>query len=274
MRKRQLRLAMAVAAAVLLACDHPTATAPSRRITTQTDALTVGGLVRDPGDPLEDLFVRIAAAVPGFGGYYLDATGRVHLRLKDISARSRVQAELRKAQLGDIADRVDAAEPADFDFIQLKGWRDGLRPVLNDPDMVTLDADEVSNRVVVTVRTEAARPRVLLQIHSIEIPDAAVEIRVNNAFEFAQTLTDYWRPVLPGMGIGDQKGDCTLGPMVQRETGGFQYYLTAGHCMRHLGYLLYTNVFQPDTSTIGQPSVLHRYRSLQSAILSGRKLWH
>src|SRR5262245_52839888 len=97
------------------------------------------------GLTLDEEFARLAEAVPGFGGLYLDAEGTTHVYLTDLSLAREVQ---------NLGERVEVHQ-GQFDFGDLFAWKAEVRDLLGARGAVFLDIDEKRNRLVFGVEREA-----------------------------------------------------------------------------------------------------------------------
>ncbi|MEE9134121.1 MAG: hypothetical protein V3U13_11225, partial [Gemmatimonadota bacterium] len=135
-----------------------------------------------------------------------------------------------------------------FDFTQLKGWHDKLLPVLaSRADVVSLDIDETRNQVAIGIESPAATGEIKSDVAALQIPDAAVHVKVRARPVPRLTLQQKRRPVLAGFQIqNDRGGTCTLG--LNARVNGQRVFVTASHCSGDP----FSN---PDNRPIYQPTV-------------------
>lgn len=156
----------------------------------------------------DEQLLAIGREVPGFGGMFVGDDGALHVYLREPATSS---GWLDKA-LG-AAPRVDRG---DFTFEQLIAWKRALGPAMALPGVVSLDADEARNRVVVGVTrgiAEDARARVEAAIEATGAPRGAVLVEetapvvpiapaVAAKARTSTTLRDTFRPIPGGVQIG------------------------------------------------------------------------
>ena len=180
----------------------------------------------------DDMLLDIAAAVPGFAGFFVNEEERaayVWLRGGDATRLPAVERELQRYFGGtlDLANGLRVLD-ADYSFPELKALQ--LRTaaeVMAWEDVVYTDVDEVNNRVTVGVATPAARERVLVHARRIGASDA-LEVELADPVENTYLLTDSIRAVGGGLQTGHPGGSCSLGFVAVRE--GVLGFLTASHC--------------------------------------------
>lgn len=200
---------------------------------------------RPPPPPLvalDDLFVRIARQVPGFGGLYLDAERNLRVLLREPSETNRVAAiEAIEAIFGPerFAGANVVAVPADHDFITLKGWKDRAEPLLGVAGVVSVDADERANRLRVGIDGETRRQGIENRLGRLGIPLEAVEVDVVEPYEFENhVLLPYLqkkrRPLIAGAEINSTVSTCSLG-FLAKWYGQARGIITASHCAPNPG---------------------------------------
>ncbi len=126
------------------------------------------------GEP-DDRWAKIAQKVPGFAGWWLHGTTAV-LMLVDTTQRDAAVAEIAAEMRGKHIGRV-LVRKADFDFIQLRRW-EILVPFFSDSQITALDADEVRNRVVVSVADSAHLAPTRKRLVALGIPPGALVLQV------------------------------------------------------------------------------------------------
>ena len=241
-------LAGATAAGVLLllsSCsDQREPVGPSEQ-PTGTDMAPV----QDSSDP-----AALARAVPGFGGFFIDAQGAPTIYLRDPSQGGRAEQALApylRAQ-GFGAGRLKVLK-GEYDWAQLEGWFTGASAeALAVPGAIFVDADEASNRVRIGVERGSAG-RVRAALARLRMPDGAVIVEEREPVTFAAaqgpkpkakpgsglSLQGVVRPIIGGVQINFPGFLCTLGFNV---TGGF---VTNSHCTTTQGGTEGTPYWQP-----------------------------
>ncbi len=152
---------------------------------------------------LDEEFVRIAEEVPGFGGYYHDSEGNLHILLTDLSQEADLSTRLSLGERDD--DRVKfqtdlsqeswlSARPSlgsvflwgrddvrvelvRYGFLDLYRWKTALQSLLL-PDVVYVDIDVSANRVQVGV-TEEGLKQVEDALARLDVPRKAIELVVD-----------------------------------------------------------------------------------------------
>jgi hypothetical protein len=156
----------------------------------------------------DEQLLAIGREVPGFGGMFVGEDGALHVYLRE------------PANANDWLDKALASAPrierGDFTFEQLIAWKRALGPAMALPGVVSLDADEARNRVVVGVArgiAEDARARIEAAIAAASAPRAAVIVEetapvvpiapaVAARARTSATLRDTFRPIPGGVQIG------------------------------------------------------------------------
>lgn len=172
------------------------------------------------GLTLDEEFARLAEAVPGFGGLYLDAEGTTHVYLKDLSRAREVQ---------DLGERVEVHQ-GEYDFRDLFAWKSEVRDLLAARGAVFLDIDEQRNRLLFGVEREAldAFTRELETfLRGVRVPPGAVIVEAAEPVVAQEQLTDKIRPVPGGVQIVAAR-TCTLGVNATRL--GVRGFVTNSHC--------------------------------------------
>jgi len=183
--------------------------------------------------------LAVAAVVPGFGGYFLSATGAPTVYLA--SAATRPLAE--QALAGFLASRDFTAADlmvaqGTFDYAQLDAWYRAARPaVFAVPGFVLGDVDEGSNRVRIGVSDAGAAASVSAAMAQLGIPAGAVIVEQHAPVVTVATLRQRVRPLEGGLQINffpTPAGTpgvsliCTLGFNVQ--IFGVNSFITNSHC--------------------------------------------
>jgi hypothetical protein len=181
----------------------------------------------------------VARAVPGFGGYFIDPSGRPSVYLTDAAQRPAAE----QALAGFLANRGAAASSlqvlqAKFEYLQLDGWYRKARPaVFAVPGIVLGDVDEAGNRLRFGVANAGAVAAVQSALTRLGIPSSAVTVERRGPFKTVATLRDRVRPLVGGLQINffpTPAGTpgvsliCTLGFNAVRF--GVSSFITNSHC--------------------------------------------
>jgi hypothetical protein len=179
----------------------------------------------------------VAAAVPGFGGYYIDSTGRPTVWLTDPAQRPAAEAALAGflASFGWTAADLQVRQ-ADYSFAQLDAWYTAAWPrALAVPGAVFTDLDEGSNRLRFGGVDVAALSNIASTLANLGVPSAATMVEVAAPIERLALLTDKVRPPHGGLQIqffalpaSPLVSVCTLG--FNAIDGGVQSFITNSHC--------------------------------------------
>lgn len=253
--------------------------------------------------PGEERFVRMAEIVPGFAGYYYDDAGDLVIA----STNSGAEAAARKAALTVLQDlppqRGKGAimfRQAQYTFSQLAAWRDVISgSFLGTRGLISVDADEVRNRVTLGVDKLARQGELIAAIVNKGIPPAALAFEQTYEAEpedwvRADTdvvipppgteVTSYFEPVPGGVMISyripfitppDSADYCTMGfggkslnPTVRASRGDSIFMLTASHCSSKF-WGLYRGI--ADSTDYYQPTAAHKYVSFNPQYYLGRE---
>jgi hypothetical protein len=175
----------------------------------------------------ESRLEELASRIPGFAGLYYARDGKL-----TVSMVGSAGAPAARAILGqDI--RLERAE---YQFHKLKLWRDRLMDAMAIPGVISLDLDEVRNRVVFGFAADGAaqdRDALLREIAARNVPYEAVVIEESDRIEFAAALTDDVRPQPGGVQVESGGQLCTLGFNVSFEAG--EGFVTNSHCTSQFG---------------------------------------
>ncbi len=199
------------------------------------------------GLTLDEEFARLAEAVPGFGGLYLDAEGTTHVYLQDLSHAREVQ---------DLGERVEVHQ-GDYNFRDLLAWKGAVRDLLAQRGAVFLDIDEQRNRLLFGVEREALgsfSAELARFLRGARVPSEAVLVEATEPIVPDEQLTDTIRPVPGGVRIRNQNGGgCTLGFNAIR--AGVRGFVTNSHCTVTRGVVEGTVMFQATTAAANQIGV-------------------
>ena len=209
--------------------------APMREARSQS----MSSVSQDPTpDPLD-----VAGVVPGFGGYYLDASGQPTARLVDPARRP----DAEEALAGFLADRGFTSSDlrvvsAAYDYRQLHTWHEQSWPeALAVSGAVYSDIDEAGNALRFGAIDAASATNVTAAVVAAGVPAGAFSVVVTAPIQQVHTLRDRVRPVHGGYQINflDVAGVrtvsflCTMGFNVLKD--GRQSFITNSHCTNHQG---------------------------------------
>jgi len=211
----------------------------------QPEAPDLRQLSQEPSpDPM-----AVARAVPGFGGLFLDPSGRPAVYLTDLRQRDVAERALTGFAL---SEGFSAAQlkvlKGDFDYLTLDRWHNRATPqALAVPGAVFADLDERSNRVRIGVENGAAEAGVKQVLARLGIPASAVIVERTAPIRLAATLRNRVRPVRGGLQINFTGFLCTLGFNALKN--GVSSFITNSHCTQTQGGNQGTLYYQPLAST-------------------------
>lgn len=201
---------------------------------------------------------ELARQVPGFGGFYLDATGTptVHLtRGSDRGNAERALAGYLAAQgLGPAALQVQEGR---YGWQQLERWQEAATIAAFEAaaTAVFVDNDETVNRIVIGVEDLNGMGQVRAAIARSGLPDEAVIIQRAEPIALVATLQNVaTRPVQAGVQINFPGYVCSVG--FNATSGGQNSMITASHCTNTQGGVEDTPYWQPLQSS--QPTQVAR----------------
>src|SRR5690242_10083952 len=219
--------------------------------------------------------VALARAVPGFGGFFLDAQGVPTVYLTHPGNRAaaalalapwfqdqhRAAAELRVLQ-------------GHYTWSDLERWTNQASvEALAVPGAVFADADEAANQVHLGVENATAATRVRAVLARLGIPPAAAVVDVVKPIVQMATLRGAVRPVVAGVQINFPGFLCTLGFNATRS--GVRGFVTASHCTNTQGGVESTPYWQPTQTSrptqIATETVDPSYRSTLSGCPAGKR---
>jgi hypothetical protein len=191
---------------------------------------------------LDAVFTRLADEVPGFGGYYFGNDGRAVVVLTDLRQRQVAETRLRALVRDERFVRSGVRfRQGQYDFRSLSTWKGQLtRQAGAIPGWVTMDADEMRNRIVVGVTNRGlAEPAVATAAARLGIPRAAIVVEQESPVYRRQgSLRSKWRPTYGGLSVTyTQTGEvCTLGYNVTlARFPGAVFGITNSHCTARSG---------------------------------------
>ncbi len=232
---------------ILSACtkDLPTGsrvTAPPARAMTPTS-----------GRPAEADFRRISAAIPSFGGFFLDAEGNFTAYTTDMSSADAIRTELTKIRDKRRMTNSLRVIQGEFNFAQLSTWRDLLlrmgMPAI--PEFHAIAIDKAENKVFMRVTSEQGIQRLVALAGANGIPERALSFQIGPRERDFTDLSDAVYP--PGGGLkingydnnNNWVSDCSLG----FNTFGGASFVTNSHCTAVRGYEANPTVmYQPTPS--------------------------
>jgi hypothetical protein len=183
--------------------------------------------------------LAVAAAVPGFGGYFLDGNGKPAVYLLDSGQRPAAEAALAAF----LASRDFTAADlrvlqGHYEYSRLDAWYRDARPrIFGVAGIISGDVDEGSNRLRVGVANAAAVAAVRGGLAAVGIPAGAAVVETRAPIRTVATLRDQVRPLQGGLQInffvtppGLHPGSflCTLGFNAVRF--GVSSFITNSHC--------------------------------------------
>jgi hypothetical protein len=196
--------------------------------------------------PGEAAFEQVSKTVPAFAGYYLEGENLV-VSVTDSTKSEAAEGAVRQVLAATIPAKAARrlAQPsmvgrrAQYTFLQLRDWRDQIAQGVfyGLADATSIDLDEVSNRVVLGLASEAGRGELESWLARSAIPTGAVKIQIVKPTVPNTNLTDYSRPVMGGLQTvmtfnGAEGGGCTFGFNGQYQ--GANVVLTNSHCTSQL----------------------------------------
>lgn len=193
--------------------------------------------VRDTDDEL----ARVAREeIPGFAGFYLDASGTPVVRVVDASQAEAASAYVeqhigvaRGRHLPLVGLKASAAPrvlPATYDFAQLKDWAEQLNPMLSRSGVYLIDVDEVQNRVLLGVGDASAAAAVRAKAAQLGIPADAIGTMTQAAPQNRATVRDRFTTFVGGIQIAFGQYLCTAGFNAKRVSNSANIFVTNSHC--------------------------------------------
>jgi len=215
------------------------------------DALLHPGMQQPPSDPN-----ALGRSVPGFGGFFLDASGTPTAYLIDSGQRG---AAMRALAPWFGAEGLDPGQlrvlRGEFEYDRLERWFDAIAPeALAVPGAVFVDVDEGSNRLRIGVENAFAASGVRSALAARGIPSSAVIVEQTEPIRFAATLRSPVRPVQGGLQINFGQYLCSIG--FNASKNGVRSFVTASHCTNRQGGVEGTQYYQPLSPTYGGASAV------------------
>ena len=211
---------------------------------------------------LERAFLELEKEVPGFAGFFRENGALVALSSTDLSEKfaENLSSKLDLGRQSGLIERasvterepITRVERAQFRFRDLAIWRLRIREsIMSLPGVTTLDLDEGANRIAVGIDPSADRKRVVEHLSAMQVPLAAVTLKMDPAPETAQSsLASRIRPLTAGTRVGRYNNYfgppdwnprwtatnwCTLGTPAMYQ--GVQTLLVVSHCTNREGIL-------------------------------------
>ena len=262
---RQLLFGAAVLAAIsMVACRDrfPTESAAPHEAAAAVTAAPVGETRVD-----EAYLADVERAAPGFGGYFADSKGVLHVwvtaSVQEANAIAAVREQFSSGRMLGARGKVPVivAERGKYTFSQSSLWRERLFAYAVENKFVgirALDVDEITNRVRLDVEGDPASASRAIETLGID-PEAVIiqpaaplqDMRASRATMAPPNINSVASPLVGGVQIGwssgQYAGGCTLGFLAR--LSGATRFVTASHCTG-IKYLLDgTNIVQPLFST-------------------------
>lgn len=189
---------------------------------------------RPVGETLDEMLLRIGDQSPGFGGIYWDSGGVLQIVHTRATALPEALAAIRDVMGDDVPAlraRSFRLRPARFSFRELSEFRGRIEGATDHAGFVMSDVDEMNNRVMFGVETEAVRQRVMRSATQVGTPPEALFVRVMARPQPAAQLYQRGTTLAGGLILDFQIGigPCTLTLPVSYWDSQ-QDLVTAGHC--------------------------------------------
>jgi hypothetical protein len=192
--------------------------------------------LQPPVRTIDDMFEDVARREPTFGGLYFDK-GRLHVVLTDVGRDPEI---VRTAIRGVFADaRFSRApiqvEPGRYSYSQLGAWGRQLPRAFGVPGVISIDVDEVRNRLAIGIRSDSVRSGVVGILAAAGVPTDALVFDLREPIHFADDLGGEVREIVGGVHIDlPAAGNwCTLGLNVSYSSQAS--FMTNGHCSTTFG---------------------------------------
>lgn len=237
MTHRSPRFLLVAGAVSLAACADAVPTAPN----------DVDGVRPSELRGLNSEFTRLAQEIPGFGGMFYGADGRLNVYVA--GGQSRHASVTRALQTRAGGTRILAKRSAgeelvvhdgDYDFAELSRLYEQMRPVLGLSGVVFTDIDESQNRLRIGVQAGTSDAEIDQALASYGVPREAVTVEITEPIVEvdASTLQERVQPFGGGLQLvfpNPMPGFvslCTLGFNILRDAPGHSvnYFVTNSHC--------------------------------------------
>jgi hypothetical protein len=247
LRTPSVRLVLAAGVALVIsACqDQPNPTSPDPRdVAVSAQRSPQGG-----GLPSTEQLDR---QVPGFGGFFLDASGEPTIYLARGVSRAPAEQALSAymAARGLSAAALHVRE-ARYGWQQLQRWQDAAtNGAFSVNGTVYVDNDETTNRVRIGVENIGTAGQVRAAAARLGVPvDAVIVDQVAPIVQVASLQNVVDRPVRAGVQINFPGFLCSVG--FNATSGGVKSFITASHCTTKQGGVENTPYYQPLQSVDG-----------------------
>ena len=247
LRTPSVRLVLAAGVALVIsACqDQPNPTSPDPRdVAVSAQRSPQGG-----GLPSTEQLDR---QVPGFGGFFLDASGEPTIYLARGVSRAPAEHALSAymAARGLSAAALHVRE-ARYGWQQLQRWQDAAtNGAFSVNGTVYVDNDETTNRVRIGVENIGTAGQVRAAAARLGVPvDAVIVDQVAPIVQVASLQNVVDRPVRAGVQINFPGFLCSVG--FNATSGGQKSFITASHCTTRQGGVENTPYYQPLQSVDG-----------------------
>jgi len=247
LRTPSVRLVLAAGVALVIsACqDQPNPTSPDPRdVAVSAQRSPQGG-----GLPSTEQLDR---QVPGFGGFFLDASGAPTIYLARGVSRAPAEHALSAymAARGLSAAALHVRE-ARYGWQQLQRWQDAAtNGAFSVNGTVYVDNDETTNRVRIGVENIGTAGQVRAAAARLGVPvDAVIVDQVAPIVQVASLQNVVDRPVRAGVQINFPGFLCSVG--FNATSGGVKSFITASHCTTKQGGVENTPYYQPLQSVDG-----------------------
>jgi hypothetical protein len=248
LRTPSVRLVLAAGVALVIsACqDQPNPTSPDPRdVAVSAQRSPQGG-----GLPSTEQLDR---QVPGFGGFFLDASGEPTIYLARGVSRAPAEQALSAymAARGLSAAALHVRE-ARYGWQQLQRWQDAAtNGAFSVNGTVYVDNDETTNRVRIGVENIGTAGQVRAAAARLGVPDDAVIVdQVEPIVQVATLQNVIDRPVRAGVQINFPGFLCSVG-FNATTPAGQKSFITASHCTSKQGGVENTPYYQPLQSVNG-----------------------
>ena len=249
-----------VLAASIAGCRDslPSESAPPPRDASAAVAAAAVGETRAEEAYLGD----VERAAPGFGGYFADSKGVLHVWVtspaQEANAMAAVREQFSSGRMLGAKGKVPAmvVERGKYSFSQLSSWRERLFAYALEnraSGIRAVDVDETANRVRLDIEGDTTSARRAISTLGIEVDAVVLQAAApfkdmsSTAAMAPPNINSVTSPLVGGVRIewtsGSYSGACTLGFLAKH--AGTTRFVTASHCSSHKYALDGANVFQP-----------------------------
>ncbi len=217
---------------------------------------------------IDEMFAAVADSVPGFAGFWYDETGRIVVGLRNpetLAGQRHRLAELewrlrpgrRNAPpRGKMLDFASArAVRSEYSFRQLKDVYSGsvFAALPHISGLTMSDIDERQNSIVIGVSRESQVNDARETLRGYDVPEAMVQVVVQERARPNALLSDPLRPVPGGARTKNSSlgGGCTAGFMLVKYMGTVydtvataRYFISNSHCSSSYWATDYSQRFQ------------------------------